>query len=107
MLSGGGQQQAYTICSAHTSEYYIPIESMHLQVNKDTSINELHQLFITLKLNMAVVTEKGRLVGLISREDLVNAVVHADDNYPLQRRKRAKKWWNRKDRDVEVGDAEA
>jgi len=52
----------------------MPTSSPPIQLLKSTPLPHIHMLFITLRLNEAFVTDKGRLVGIVYRESIKNVV---------------------------------
>jgi CBS domain-containing protein len=52
----------------------VPMHSVLVQLLENTPITQVHQLFITNRLQVAFVTDRGRLVGVVSRKSLKAAI---------------------------------
>lgn len=49
-----------------------------ISVDQEASIEDVARLFLTRKINQAPVVHRGKLVGIVSRGDLVAALAHSD-----------------------------
>jgi CBS domain-containing protein len=70
--------------------YELPIERVMkknvVQVSPDTSMTELKEVLRVNRISGAPVVDEGRLVGVISIEDLIKALVEGDIQAPVRKR---------------------
>lgn len=57
-----------------TKKFHLRYDKVQFTVMKDTSLQQIHLFFITGHLSFAFVTHEGSPVGLITREELANAL---------------------------------
>ena len=70
--------------------YELPIERVMkknvIKVSPDTSMTELKEVLRVNRISGVPVLEEGRLVGIISIEDLIKALVEGDIQAPVKKR---------------------
>jgi len=69
-LSGEEQEQE----KSNANDLLLPVRPASFQVLPSTPVKDVHMLFITLHLPAVIVSSRGRLVGMISREKLKKAL---------------------------------
>ena len=70
--------------------YELPIERVMkrnvIKVSPDTSMTELKEVLRINRISGVPVLEEGRLLGIISIEDLIKALVEGDTQAPVRKR---------------------
>ena len=70
--------------------YELPIERVMkrnvIKVSPDTSMTELKEVLRVNRISGVPVLEEGRLLGIISIEDLIKALVEGDTQAPVRKR---------------------